>query len=101
MFLIAKLRLSREKQKNAKKQPMCQHTLDTEEKAIERKMAKNHSKAIISGTSDFDPEDYLIKSLLFDLKKTREEKILHATTEKYLTTINITSSIEREQTLFP
>ena len=57
-------------------------------------MAKNNSKAIISGTFDFDPEDYLIKSLLFDLKKTREEKILH-------TTINITSSIEREQMLFP
>ena len=45
-------------------------------------MAKNHSKAIISGTSDFDPEDYLIKSLLFDLKKTREEKIFDAIIEK-------------------
>ena len=45
-------------------------------------MAKNNSKAIISGTFDFDPEDYLIKSLLFDLKKTREEKILHTTIEK-------------------
>ena len=38
-------------------------------------MAKNNSKAIISGTFGFDPEDYLDKSLLFDLKKTSEEKI--------------------------
>ena len=45
-------------------------------------MAKNNSKAIISGTFDFDPEDYLIKSLLFDLKKTRKEKIFDAIIEK-------------------
>ena len=45
-------------------------------------MAKNNSKAIISGTFHFDPEDYLDKSLLFDLRKTGEEKIFNAIIEK-------------------
>ena len=51
-------------------------------KVIERKMEKNNSKSIVSGTFDFDPEDYLDKSLLFDLKKTSEEKIFNAIIEK-------------------
>ena len=50
-------------------------------KAIGRKMAKNNSKAIISGTFDFDPKDYLDKSLLFDLMKTSEEKTYDAIIE--------------------
>ena len=45
-------------------------------------MAKNSSKAIISGTFQFDPEDYLDKGLLFDLRKTSEEKIFDAIIEK-------------------
>ena len=53
------------------------------EKAIERKMAKTNSKAIISGNFDFDREDYLNRSLLFKLKKTSEEKIVDAIIEKY------------------
>ena len=45
-------------------------------------MGKNNSKAIISGTLGFDPEDYLDKSLLLDLKKTSKEKIFDAIIEK-------------------
>ena len=45
-------------------------------------MAKNNSKAIISGTFGFDPEDYLDKSLLFDLKKTSKENFFDAIIEK-------------------
>ena len=46
-------------------------------------MAKNNSKAIISGNLDFDREDYLNRSLLFKLQKTSEEKIVDAIIEKY------------------
>ena len=35
-------------------------------------------------TFDFDPEEYLDKSLLFNLKKTSEEKIFDAILEKIL-----------------
>ena len=69
-----KLRLLREKQT---------HPRDRK-KAIEIKLAKNNSKAIISGTFGFDPEDYLDKSLLFDLKKASEEKIFDTLIEKML-----------------
>ena len=44
-------------------------------------MAKRNSKSILSGTFDFIPEEYLNKSLLFDLKKS-EEKIFDAIIEK-------------------
>ena len=67
-----KLRLLREKQT---------HPRDRK-KAIEIKLAKNNSKAIISGTFGFDPEDCLEKPLLFDLKKTSEEKIFDAIIEE-------------------
>ena len=39
-------------------------------------------QAIIFKTFDFDPEDYLDKSLLFNLKKTKEEKFFNAIIEK-------------------
>ena len=47
-------------------------------------MAKRKSKSILSGTFDFDPEEYLNKLLEFDLKKTSEEKIIGAIIEKLL-----------------
>ena len=62
------------KTKNRKKPTDMPTQPRDRKKAIGRKMAKNNSKAIISGTFDFAPEDYLDKSLLFDLKKTSEEK---------------------------
>ena len=49
---------------------------------LKKKIAKKNSKSILLGTFDFDPEEYLDKSLLFDLKKTREEKIFNVILEK-------------------
>ena len=49
------------------------HTRD-KKKALEVNVAKKNSQAIISKTFDFDPEDYLDKSLLFDLKKAVKRK---------------------------
>ena len=51
-------------------------------KFLEQQMAKKNSKAILSKTFDFDPEKYLDKSLLFDLKKTSEDKIFDSILEK-------------------
>ena len=45
-------------------------------------MAKKNSKAILSKTFDFDPEEYLDKYLLFNLKKTSEEKFFDSIFEK-------------------
>ena len=41
----------------------------------EQKIAPKNSEALLSDI-EFDPEEILNKSLLFDLKKTSEEKIL-------------------------
>ena len=38
----------------------------------EKKMAKKNFMSILWGTFDFNPEEYLDKSLFFDLKKLRE-----------------------------
>ena len=51
-------------------------------KFIEQQMGKKNSKGILSKTFDFDPAEYLDKSLLFDLKKTSEEKIFDSILEK-------------------
>ena len=40
-----------------------------QKKGNRKKIAKNNSKAILSHTFDLNPEDYLEKSLLFNLKK--------------------------------
>ena len=45
-------------------------------------MAKKNFKSILSGTFNFNPEEYLNKSLLFDLRKTSEENIFDAIIEK-------------------
>ena len=45
-------------------------------------MAKKNLEVIISKTFDFDPEDYLDKSLLFDLKKSSVEIFFDAIIEK-------------------
>ena len=39
-------------------------------------MAKKNFRSILSGTLGFDPEKYLNKSLLFDLKQQVQEKCL-------------------------
>ena len=45
-------------------------------------MAENNSKLLLSGKFNFDPEETLDKSLLFDLKKTSEDKIFDSILEK-------------------
>ena len=47
-------------------------------KTIEANIAKNSSAKILAKTFDFDPQEYLDKFLLFDLKKTSEEQIFEA-----------------------
>ena len=42
---------------------------------MKKKIAEKNSKSILSGTFDFDPEEFLDKSLLFDLKKTSDNDI--------------------------
>ena len=56
-------------------------------------MAKKNSKAILSKTFDFDPEEYLDKYLLFDLEKISEEKHFDSVLEKYRTMTRITLKI--------
>ena len=43
-----------------------------EKKKINKKMVKKNSKYIPSGTFYFDPEEYLDKSLFFELKNKKE-----------------------------
>ena len=47
-----------------------------------KKFAKNNSKSILLGKFDFDPEEFLHKSLLFNLKQMSEEQIFDAILEK-------------------
>ena len=54
--------------------PREQKELLKKTKKKKKEKAKKNSKSIPLGTFDFDPEEYLDKSLLFDLKKTSEEK---------------------------
>ena len=49
-----------------------------------KKKKKKKSNSVLLGTFDFDPEEYLDKSHLFDLKKTSDEKIFNAILEKIL-----------------
>ena len=51
-------------------------------KLCKQKMAENNSKLLLSGKFDFDLEEILNKSLLFDLKKASEEKIFDSILEK-------------------
>ena len=51
-------------------------------KTIEANIAKNNSAKILAKIFDFDPQEYLDKFLLFDLKKTSEEQIFEAILEK-------------------
>ena len=51
-------------------------------KLRQQKMAENNSKLILSGKFDFDPEEILDELLLFDLKKTSEEKMFDSILEK-------------------
>ena len=51
-------------------------------KLRKQKMAENNSKLLLSRKFDFDPEGIFDKSLLFDLKKTSEDKIFDSLLEK-------------------
>ena len=85
-----------EKNKNnvPRKKPQKSQTVKREahkhprerKKFTENRMAKKNSNAILSKTFDFDPQEYLDKSLLFDLKKTSEEKIFDSILKKILDT---------------
>ena len=56
--------------------------LHERKKAIEAKLAKNNSAKLLAKNFDFDLQEYLDKSLLFDLKETSEEQIFEAILEK-------------------
>lgn len=47
-----------------------------------KKKKKKKSKKILSKISDFDPQEYLNKSLLFNLNKTSEEQIFYGIIKK-------------------
>ena len=66
---------------------------------LEQQMAEKNSRAILRKTFDFDLKEYLDKSLLFDLKKTSEEKFLIQSLKKYRTVTTITSNIEKVRML--
>ena len=51
-------------------------------KFLQQQMAKKNSKTILRRTFDFDPEENLDKSLLFNLRKTSEEKCFDSILEK-------------------
>ena len=65
------------------------------ERFIENRMAKKNSNAILSKTFDFDPQEYLDKSLLFDLKRQVRKKFLIQSLKKYWTLTRITLKIEK------
>ena len=51
-------------------------------KAIEAKLTKNNSAKLLAKNFDFDHQEYLNKSLLFDLKEMSKEHIFEAMLEK-------------------
>ena len=51
-------------------------------KTSRTEMAENNSKLFLSEKFDFEPEEILDKLLLFDFKKTSEEKIFDSILEK-------------------
>ena len=53
-----------------------------QKKLIGKKMAKKNSQSILSRTFDFDPEEYLDKSLLFGLKISSENFFFDVIIEK-------------------
>ena len=65
--------------KNIIKKPIH---LRERKKALEAGMAKNNSARILPKNFDFDLQELLDKSLLFDLRKTSKEKIFDAILEK-------------------
>ena len=71
-----------QKKKQTKGKNNSYQTSPRAKKQLEKKLAKNNSKSIRSGNFDFDPEEFLDKSLLFDLKQTREEQISDAILEE-------------------
>ena len=65
--------------KNIIKKPIH---LRERKKALEAGMVKNNSARILPKNFDFDLQELLDKSLLFDLRKTSKEKIFDAILEK-------------------
>ena len=43
-------------------------------KGMNKKLSKIYSNSILLGKFDFNPEEFLDKSILFDLKKTNEQR---------------------------
>ena len=64
-----------------KAKPIINH-LRQRRKLHEQKMLEKNSKLLLSGKFDFDPEEILDKSLLFNLKKTRKDEIFDSILEK-------------------
>ena len=61
-------------------------------------MVENNSKLLLLGKFDFDPEEILYKSFLFDLKKTSEDKIFDSILEKIPGKNNMYYIEDRERT---
>ena len=66
---------------SSKAKPIINH-LRQRRKLHEQKMLEKNSKLLLSGKFDFHPEEILDKSLLFNLKKTRKDKIFDSILEK-------------------
>ena len=62
-------------------------------------MATRNSKSILSSTFDFNQDNCLDTSLLFDQKKTSEEKFFNVILEKYQIMTRVILIIEKEQIL--
>ena len=62
-------------------------------------MATRNSKSILSSTFDFNQDNCLDASLLFDQKKTSEEKFFNVILEKYQIMTRVILIIEKEEIL--
>ena len=60
------------------------HPMQSKINFANKNKVENNSKLLLSGKFDFDPQEILDKSLLFDLKKTSGEKIFGLILEKLL-----------------
>ena len=103
---IVAIQDEKKKKKNSKKKPKKAQKVQTEaetpkrpherKKLLEQKMAKKNSKAILRKTFDIDLEEYLDKSLLFDLEKDKwGNKFLIQSLKKYWAMTSITLNREK------
>ena len=85
-------------QKKNKGKSNSYQTSPKAKRIVWKKLAKNNSKSKLSGKFDFNPEEFLDKSLLFNLKQTSEEQIFDTILEKYTIMTNILCNIESVRT---